>query len=68
MSVEEAIDLCNEIMQKASEVPEEGEDFAESVAEKAESIKKWIQKHDEVTSAQASSLENMSEALDRWIK
>ncbi len=64
--VEEALALVEDICAKADEVPEAGEEFAQSVFSKAEDIGENIEQHNRVTEAQMTALENMNEGLDKW--
>ena len=61
------IDRCNEGIKMADEVPERGEDFAASVAEKLQSISETIESRDYVTEAQDVAIENMIAGLEKWI-
>lgn len=58
--------LSRKIISSSRDLPEEAEDFAVNVREKAESINQFIQKNDYVTPKQIQALENMMEGVDRW--
>lgn len=63
-----AIEQCDRIIEKCGEVPDDGEDFADSVIEKAASIRDWIHKHGRVTDRQQTALDNMESGVDRWLE
>lgn len=63
---ERALMLSRKIISSSRDLPEEAEDFAVNVREKAESINQFIQKNDYVTPKQIQALENMMEGVDRW--
>ena len=65
-SVKEALSIAEEIESMAADLPEEGEDFGESVAEKAADIAANIKSHNRVTDNQLNALENMRDGLSRW--
>lgn len=67
MTVDEAMELVDEIVALADDVPDRGADFAESVREKSLSIGETIERTDRVTEAQAEALENMRNRLLRWM-
>lgn len=67
MTLEEAIDLGGEIVKDSADVPEEGEDFADGVANKALDIMETIERTGRVTPGQESALLNMRRGLDRWL-
>lgn len=62
------VELCDEIIQRCVDVPERGEQFAEDVTLKAESIKASVQRHCHATPAQIIALEGMHRAVLRWIE
>lgn len=64
----DAIDLCDEILSKLDDLPDEAEDFGLSVGQKAESIKVYIERNGYVTAKQKTALENMLEGVDRWLE
>jgi len=66
MEWEDAVKLCEEITKLCDEVPEEGEDFADSVAEKALGIQDWIETNKHCTPKQAEALQNMKSGLLKW--
>ena len=65
--VQRALDLCDAIIRDVDEMPEEAEDFAESILDKAKSMRDNIQKHDSVTEKMLSALENMRHGQERWL-
>ena len=66
--VNEAYDLIAEIENLAVEVPERGEDFAQSVIDKVNSIKQTIETNERFTVGQKTALENMKAGLEKWIR
>lgn len=66
--VEEAYQLVTEIESIAEEVPERGEAFAQSVLEKAQSIRQTIEESEKVTEPQRKALENMKTGLEKWVR
>lgn len=61
-----AVELAIDIQRLAEDLPDEGEDFGLSVAEKAADIAANIEQHERVTDGQWSALENMMAGLQRW--
>lgn len=68
IDVEETVAIADEILERVPELPERAADFAESVDEKAASIKQTIQNSNHVTPAQRRALENMLSGVKRWIR
>lgn len=66
----EALKIANEIIEKAEsgDVPFEGQEFAESVCEKARGIYETVNERRSVTHKQLTSLSNMLDGLDRWLE
>jgi len=48
------------------DLPDRAADFAESVVAKLESIRSWIEEHDDVTAAQREAVANMAAGIERW--
>lgn len=67
--VDEAIELCEEILNKLDDMPDtkKAQDFADSVREKTTGILEWILDNDYVTQKQLRSLENMCDGIDAWL-
>lgn len=66
-AVRAALEITDEIMSMADEVPSAGQGFANSVCHKAESIGNTIEKTGVVTDAQMTALQNMREGLLKWL-
>jgi len=66
VEAEEALELCESILNDLEELPEEAEDFAASVGEKVSGMQEWIEEKDFVTDKMAEALKNMRHAVDRW--
>ena len=64
--VKEALELAQFILDHADDLPRQASEFAESVREKAESMKAWIQAHNRVTHMQYQALENMQAWKSGW--
>ena len=60
------MDLIEEIRERAESICENGQDFAASVLERAESIGRSVERGGGATEAQLAALENMLDGLDRW--
>lgn len=67
LRVQEATDLVSSILEGCDEIPERGEEFAESVREKAADIGNTIEERQFVTDSQLRALENMLAGVNRWI-
>ena len=67
MTWEEALYALEILLDDLDEVPEAGEDFAESVREKAESMKDWIEENEHVTERQLETIENWQVAVSKWL-
>lgn len=61
-----AISVVEEIEGLASDIPDDGQDFAESILQKSQDIGKNIEMHNRVTDGQISALENMLNGLRCW--
>lgn len=66
--VETAWELIEEIESVAEDLPEEAEDFGQSVLETVADITKYIEDNDRVTKKQITALENMLDGLRQWIR
>lgn len=62
-----AKDLCTEILDDMNDMPEEAEDFAESVKLKVESMLESIEKYGSATSKMLTALENMRHGQLKWL-
>lgn len=67
-SAEQAFELCDEIESLADDVPSRGQDFADSVLEKAADIRASVEQLGRASDGQISALENMRDGLSRWIR
>lgn len=66
--VQEFIEKCEQALLDATEVPEAGEEFAASVSDKIERMKKWAEERNHVTEKQQEALENMCGGIARWLE
>ena len=63
----EAFELATGILADLEELPEEANEFAESVGERVRSIRSYVEKFDRVSSKQMAALQNMRGGVDRWM-
>ena len=68
LEVRRALAVIDEIEELAADVPDAGQDYAESVLKTAGDIGETIQQHRSVTPAQERALRNMRDGLARWIR
>jgi len=61
----EVLELCDRIQDEVDS--DDGHDFAESVREKADSIRGFIESHGDATPAQRAALGNMRDGCSRWL-
>ena len=64
--VADALSLAEQIESLASELPEAGSEFGESVTEKAADIAANIRHNNRVTVGQMNALSNILEGVERW--
>lgn len=57
---------AQEVLSDLDELPERAEDFAESVREKIEDMRSWVEERERVTQRQEDALANMAEGVRRW--
>lgn len=65
-SADDALEMVDEIRNLADSICENGQEFADSVLEKAESIAETVERSDYATDGQLQALENMLEGLRAW--
>ncbi len=63
-----ALELCDEIMAVADDVPSEGMAFAESVCDSCQEVRETIEKLGRVTERQMDALENWLNGLEAWVR
>lgn len=68
MTVDEAQCMLANMSDLADEIPEAGEEFAESIMEKSQDIFDTIEEKDHVTEGQEEALLNMHEGLQKWVR
>lgn len=68
MDHEEAIGYAEDILSDLDDLPERAEDFRESVREKVEGMKDWMEEHQAVTDKMIAALENMRAGLNKWLR
>jgi hypothetical protein len=64
---EQALAMVDDICEACEQIPSRGQDFAESVIEKATAIGNNIEQHNRITAGQWSALQNMLDGCERWI-
>lgn len=67
MDFEEAIELCNSILEDIPDLPEIATEFSEGVEETVLGIKGNIERTNMVTAGQEKALGNMRAAVDKWL-
>jgi len=65
-SAAEANKLVKSILKLVEDLPEEAEEFGDSVSSKALSIQEWVESKGKATEPQLKALENMEAGLERW--
>jgi len=68
VNYQEGIHIAESILEDIPSIPEEGEEFAESVEEKVQSMREWMEEKEWVTPAMAAALRNMREGVDKWLR
>lgn len=63
----EAIESLEEIIEMCEDIPENGEEFAESVADNCRSMIEAIQNFNRVTKFQWNAIENWRSGVERWL-
>lgn len=61
------VDQCENVLQDIDDIPERGEDFAESVREKVEGMMYSAKDRQSVTDNMADALENIADGVSRWL-
>ena len=54
------------LMERTEEIPEKGEEFAESVREKLRLIRLWVVKFEHITNKMKEAVQNIGHGIDRW--
>lgn len=62
------IEKCESLLGDLDDLPDRATDFADSVREKVESMRAWVERNGRVTARMTSALENMAEGLEKWRK
>ena len=63
---EDAVEQCKELIAELADLPEQAEDFVDSVETKVLGIQEWIEEHKVVTHKQTEALENMQRGAQKW--
>lgn len=64
----EACEQCDRIIELCGDLPDEAEEFSESVVEKCKSMRDWIEENGRVTDRQQEALDNMEAGANRWLE
>jgi hypothetical protein len=64
----EALKQCERIAEMCGEVPERGEEFADSVASGVREIAETIQQQNRITADQQRALDNWESGVAKWIR
>ena len=64
----EALQVIEETLALLDDLPEQAEDFRESVQDKLENICDWVREREFVTDAQANAINNMARGVDKWLQ
>jgi hypothetical protein len=64
---QQAVEDLDAVLSMCDDVPERGEDFADSVRDGAIDMQEWIKKEKYVSADQRRSIENWKDGLMRWI-
>ena len=67
-TVQETLDQIRDALYDARDIPERGEDFADSVIEKLKDIKATIEETGRVTGPQGDAVENMHAGIRCWLR
>jgi hypothetical protein len=59
--------MINETLELIDELPEEAEEFGESVREKLEDIMGWAEARNHITEGQVAAVENMDAGVRKWL-
>lgn len=65
---EASLELADETLDMLDELPDEADDFATSVREKCENMKRWIESRGRVTAKMVVAIENMHRGARRWLE
>ena len=68
MDWEDADELCDEILEDIDDIPGAGQDFADSVRAKVESIQLTIQDNANATDKQVTALQNIHAGVKKWLR
>lgn len=55
------------LIEACDEVPEAGQDYAMSVAERLESMMDWAEENDHVTEKMTNALEGWESGISKWL-
>lgn len=65
--MEEAISQAEDIISMADEVPDAGQDFAQSVVESVHEVLETMERTGRVTAKQQEALDNWQRGIEAWI-
>ena len=64
---EDVVEFCEGILSDVDELPERAGDFAESVRDRVEGIKEFIEENRRFTQNQYDALANMHNGVHKWL-
>ena len=67
MDVDEAVEMCDKILEDLDLLPERAAEFSDSVAEKVGGMRDWNEEHQAVTDRMSTALENIRGGVDKWL-
>jgi len=61
------VDLCDDEILRAEDIPEAGHDFAMSVTDKLKGMKKWAEENEHATEKMWGAAERMRGGIGKWL-
>lgn len=65
--ITEVLEMCDDIIMEIGELPEQAEEFADSVENTVFDIRNWIEDNNHVTDRQLSALRNIRAGVRKWL-
>jgi hypothetical protein len=59
---------AREVLDGLGDLPDRAEEFADSVREKLEGMVKWAEEEGHATNAMINAVQNMAEAVGKWLR
>ena len=67
-NVPEVVEFCESLLEKIEELPDEAEDFSDSVRRRVEGILEWVEDKQTFTQNQRRALYNIDDGVERWLE